>query len=457
MISSLPPALSVSGLYERLLQTALRRFLPRATVERQPAVADSPPERPGIEVTGDPGVLAMRSFDARYLLRVPADRPFSGPEVRLATVVAAVREARHAAVFDPRLMADRADLFQGDLEDRYVGAFLAGDEDRLEGRWQRADQIADAIAVLRVAALSSYENRPISTGVLLLDSDDDPCLHRRVPENAVRYTRALTGVKSFYRLCDGLRTVVLVNRSGQMIDIVDIARWAGEASGGRTLQVPCAATFHPHARATLDNGHVCAVLSPTHEIKVFAGGTQVFGFRGASWRLLDLEAKFRLWARAVGHPVLAERLFRVALDLSDAREGALFVVLRNPLNAMAQLLASSDIIMDNPARPPDAGLTRRDFSFLMSSRNVTTLDESVLAGFASMDGATVCDRDGRLVAVGAILRHPAPPPGRGPSADGVTEGARSTAALAASRFGPVLKVSEDGGIVCYDRTKLWEL
>lgn len=49
MISSLPPALSVSGLYERLLQTALRRFLPRATVERQPAVADSPPERPGID------------------------------------------------------------------------------------------------------------------------------------------------------------------------------------------------------------------------------------------------------------------------------------------------------------------------------------------------------------------------------------------------------------------------
>ena len=70
------------------------------------------------------------------------------------------------------------------------------------------------------------------------------------------------------------------------------------------------------------------------------------------------------------------------------------------------------------------------------------MDQSVLEGLASIDGATVCDRDGRLVAVGAILRHPVVTAGDGRPRP--TEGARSTAALAASRFGPVLKVSEDG-------------
>ena len=457
MPRSSPPTLSVGVLYERLLQTALRRFLARATLETTSVASASSSGRLAIEATDDPSVLVLRWFGARHLLRVPADRPFSDHEVRMAGAVAAVLEARYSAVFDPELMAARADLFQGDLEDRYVGAFLAGGEYRLGDHWQRTDQIAAAIDVLRVAALSSYENRPISTGVLLLDSDDDPCLHRRVPESAVRYTQALTGVKTFYRLCDGLRTVVLVNRSGQLIDIVDIGRWAAEMSHGQALQVPCAATFRPHALATLGNEHVCAVLGPTHEIKVFAGGAQVFGFRAAGWHLLDLEAKYALWARSVGNAPLAERLFQVALDLSDARAGALFVVLRNPLSAMAQLLAPSDVIMDNPARPADAGLTRRDFTYLLSSRNVVTLDGNVLAGFASMDGATVCDRDGRLVAVGAILRHPASPAGGRPGAEGVAEGARSTAAVAASRFGPVLKVSEDGGITCYDRVKLWEL
>lgn len=452
MPRSSSPELPVGALYERLLQTALRRFLSRATLETTSVASTSSAGRLAIEATDDPAVLTLRWFGARHLLSVPADRPFSAHEVQMAGAVGAVLEARYNAVFDPQLMAARADLFQGDLEDRYVGAFLAGGEYRLGVHWHRADQIAAAIDVLRVAALSSYENRPISTGVLLLDADDDPCLHRRVPDNAVIYTQELTGVKSFYRLCDGLRTVVLVNRSGQLIDIVDIERWSTEVSAGQRLQVPCGATFRPHALATLGTGHVCAVLGPTHEIKVFAGGTQVFGFRGAGWHLLDLEAKYQLWARAVGNAPLAERLFQVALDLSDAREGALFVVLRNPLSAMAELLATSDIIMDNPVRP-EGGLTRRDFSYLLSSRNVVTLDENVLAGFASMDGATVCDRDGRLVAVGAILRHPVSRAG----SRQVTEGARSTAALAASRFGPVLKVSEDGGIVCYDRAKLWEM
>ena len=41
--------------------------------------------------------------------------------------------------------------------------------------------------------------------------------------------------------------------------------------------------------------------------------------------------------------------------------------------------------------------------------------------------------------------------------DGLAEGARTTAALAASRFGPVLKVSEDGLITCYDGGRVWDL
>ena len=40
---------------------------------------------------------------------------------------------------------------------------------------------------------------------------------------------------------------------------------------------------------------------------------------------------------------------------------------------------------------------------------------------------------------------------------GFIEGARTTAAMAASRFGPVLKVSEDGEITFYDRERVWDI
>lgn len=452
MVAQRTASVDITLLFRRLLHQALRRFLPRAGAE---------PGTPRSEASDvlrieldEPGLsLTVAWLGTCEVWRVPRERPFSEHELRMVRAIGAVLEARYRAVFNPQMLADHADLFQGDIEDRYVGAFLSGGEYRLGEH--RADRIAAAIDVLRVAALSSYENRPISTGVLLLDDDEDPCgQRRRVPPDAVEYSQAITGVKTFFRLCDGLRTVVLVNRQGRLIDIVDIGRWSLQVGSPAPLAVPCATTFRPHALATRGNGHVCAVLSPTHEIKVFAAGTQVFAFRGAGWHLLDLEAKYRAWARAVGNEPVAERLFQVALDLSDARIGALFVVLRHPLRAMAELLDPADIIMDNPARQADAGLTRRDFSYLLSSRNVVSLDPSVLAGFAGIDGATVCDREGRLIAVGAILRHPqGPVHGSRP----VTEGARSTAALAASRFGPVLKVSEDGGIACFDRTKLWDI
>ena len=38
---------------------------------------------------------------------------------------------------------------------------------------------------------------------------------------------------------------------------------------------------HSHALATAGNRNVCVVLSPSHEIKLFAEGVQVFSFRNA--------------------------------------------------------------------------------------------------------------------------------------------------------------------------------
>lgn len=85
---------------------------------------------------------------------------------------------------------------------------------------------------------------------------------------------------------------------------------------------------------------------------------------------------------------------------------------------------------------------------------MTNLDETVLSALATVDGATVMDRTGRLLAAGAILRHPATDEFEH---GGVVEGARTTAAMTASRFGPVLKVSEDGVITFFDGDRIWDI
>jgi len=251
-----------------------------------------------------------------------------------------------------------------------------------------------------------------------------------------------------------VRTVFLANSEGRLLDIIDIERWATQVNRQQALQVPCAKAYQPHARATLQQGHVCAVLSPSREIKVFAEGAEVFTFRGAAWHLLDLQAKYRLWAEAVRNEPLAMRLFQTALDLADAREGALFVVVRDPATFVSMVAAADRLDVPMPTTGDGVKApSRRDLLHLLEGRTATDLDSSVLAALASLDGATVFDRTGRLLAAGAILRHAPVDATDG----GVVEGARTTAAMAASLFGPVLKVSEDGIITYFDRERVWEI
>jgi hypothetical protein len=169
---SLPPVFAASALYDRLLQAALRQFFSRATFETEPIPSLSSDGRLAIEPTSDPSVLTIRWFGSRHVLHVPSKRPFTEHEVRLARAIGTVLAARYRAIFDPKQMLERGELFRGAIEDHYVGAFLdattAGD-----GVRSRMDLVATAIEVLRVAALSSYENRAISSGVLLLEGEDD--------------------------------------------------------------------------------------------------------------------------------------------------------------------------------------------------------------------------------------------------------------------------------------------
>src|SRR5688572_9738684 len=269
---AVPPVFAASALYDNLLQGALRQFFSRATFETEPIPSLSSDGRLAIEPTNDPSVLSIRWFGSRHVLHVPSRRPFTAHEVRLARAIGSVLALRYRAIFDPKQMLERGELFRGAIEDRYVGAFVDSVEVGPTAP-ARADLIATAIEVLRVAALSSYENRAISSGVLLLEGEDDPKRPRHLAQAQVyRYSQALTAIKSFYRLCDGLETLFLVNCTGVVLDIVEVARYSPP---GR-LEVPCATRYRMHALATQGNQNLCIVLSPSHEIKIFADGVQTF-------------------------------------------------------------------------------------------------------------------------------------------------------------------------------------
>ena len=430
----------VDALNKELLESAVSYFFPgcrQELLERiQPSLAELKFDYQGA------GVLELEWLGYRYSLSNQG-KPFTENERKLLQGIGNVLLTRYRLLFNADLAARNIHLFRGLPEDRYVSAFL---DQSLYAKGQmltwKADHIADAIEVLRISSLTTYENRRIAAGVLLFGSQPDACHSPApLPSGALRYSDALTSIRSFHRLCDGLQTVALVDRDGLLVEIVDIQGWAKSFTGAK-LPVPVAARYQNHSLATLCGGHICLILTPNGEIKVFAEGAQLFNFQDGRWRLTDAMEKYSVWEKATGNAELAKRLFIIALNLAEDRRGALFVILDDAQMAN-RMLASSDLLSEQNS---STGGSKDQLHYLLRNKRVLDLAPTVVETLARIDGAIVLDREANFLAFGAILHHPL----------GIeehthpTEGGRTTAAIVASRFGNVLKISEDG-LISYFR------
>jgi hypothetical protein len=456
------PVSKVVGLYQTLLRRSLEHFFPDAVLETEGDRSfinwDGMLDRQDhFRIRDDPDGLGLEIewFRTRYLFQPGSPTPFLPSQRRLIEIIIRTLDLRFRGLFDMEV-THRLERFHYVQEDLIVTEYLNP---------TNPFRVPAALEALRVAALSTYENRRVSTGALLLGTLQDPASPDWVnPEGAPRFNIRLTAIKGFHRLCDGVRTLFLVDHQGELTRAVDIDRWAARAYGDAPLNVPCPRAYVAHAKATQADGHVCLVLTPSQEIKVFASGTLAFAFSDARWRLLDIPTKFDVWCKAVGTTEpsdLALKLFQAALNLSEDRKGALFVLLRDPSVSIPQLIAPSDRIVeevatDDPHDPDNLSprLAKQSLHHVVRGLSLADLDSTVLEAIAGLDGAVVTDTNARLITFGAILRI-------APEALKVAravEGARTLAALAASYHGPVLKVSEDGFLTMFlGGRRVWEI
>jgi hypothetical protein len=439
----------LNRLYEEFFERGLQYFFPFATFK--PISSDPHGHEDAMDGNAATSVLRLPWLGAQYVFHNTV--PFTAHDVRMLDSVRAVLTTRYHMLRD----ADRTGLdverFWGLPEDRYVSAFL--DRRPYAERVQsRPDRIAEAIEVLRTSALTTYENRRISTGALLFGTAPDPChaLPASLP-HPLRYSSALTRARSFHRLSDGLTTLALVDQEGFFVDVIDVQQWSAPYAT-LPVPVPSPARYAAHSRATLCGGHICLILTSTGEMKIFADGVQVFRFLDGRWRITDALEKYRLWQQSLRNATLADILFLTALNLAEERRGGLLVVLDDP-NAASRLLSHSDLLSSTPSSHPAPGHASKDqFHYLLRDKCVLTLPTTILETIARIDGALILDTDAHLLAFGAILHYP-------DLADlhpENIEGGRASAAIAASRFGSALKISEDGLISFYHHGKhLWDM
>jgi hypothetical protein len=438
----------IDELYVQLVEGAVRYFFPSAKF--QPVASEAFTSKHKIVPSPTATSWTISGFGFQHSLT--REESFSDAEVKLLKSIASVLDSRYRILVDGSPAEHPFEIFRGLPEDRYVSAYLNG-ASCSEKIWHGADRVHDAIEVLRTTSLSTYENRRISTGALLFGQHPDPCHKPPVtPAAALRYSSELTSIRTFYRLADGLQTLALVDSNGLFVEIVDIDEWA-ESFRDSELPVPAPKRYQSHSRATLCGGHVCMILTPNGEMKIFADGMQVFHFWDGRWRITDAQRKYDLWTQAIGNQQLAERLFTTALNLAEDRRGGLLVVLDDPRTAQ-KLVSRIDLLGQSSDDEHAHIASKGQFQYLLHDKRIVDVPSAVLETVARIDGGIVLDKDSNLLAFGAILRHP----DMTDLHPETIEGGRTTAAVSASRFGNVLKVSEDGLISFYQNGKcVWDM
>ncbi|MDC0683394.1 hypothetical protein [Sorangium atrum] len=217
--------------------------------------------------------------------------------------------------------------------------------------------------------------------------------------------------------------------------------------------------FAPHdsllpLQSFLGSRDMVITASSHGDIFALLGNGIVFQKSQGAWRYLNYESAqvvlSRCWTDHDANIALKWNfivaVLRLALDLSFQRVGALIVILdrHEDLNSL---------VPDNadPHRP-----SRALRESIVGLSIVDWTARQVIAGVASVDGATVLSRNGQVLDAAAMVARPSREALQavvGADVGRTFEGARSTAAWNASIFGTSLKISEDGPITIYRHGK----
>ncbi len=289
--------------------------------------------------------------------------------------------------------------------------------------------VSGTLRNLRALASETYEGNRISYGLILTPRPPHGDSAQPSFEN-----------KRFKTLTDGFSTALLLDRKGGLAGLIALVA-SGEPVHSR-LARPW--WFGSLADTAARVGGLGIALTRGGDLLVAHRRELVVSQRHGRWMLWRHAELLRriqqAWPAsgrkgALGRVMIA--IYRVALELALRRSGGLLVI-ASSREAGRRLVVSKGDLLGSPRRPAE----ERRLDASLERLAVHRTDRRIIADLASVDGALIVDQTGRLIAYGAMVRS---------SAVNTTQGARSRAALAASRAGLAVSVSADGGISVYRR------
>jgi hypothetical protein len=293
------------------------------------------------------------------------------------------------------------------------------------------DLVADTIDYLIELSGTRVEAHELTHGVVVSD------VFRDTPRLAFHYPRDIRDAKRAPLLFDGQRSVLVIDPEGRARTELQRHR-LGELASDHVMPTEADGSLAAGslvAAASRVLGGVGFYVRADRTIWTYVDGQPLLVRRGEHWTAFPLELSASI-ADMVGADDVAALVARTAFIISAQPRGAILAIVEDPamLDGVVSLKDRFDLRneVDHEAM--------RIETRLHHLIDVSRLDEHVLARLATLDGATVLDREGHLLAYGAVVT----------STDSQHEGARTAAARTLSETADVvLKVSVDGDITIF--------
>ena len=349
--------------------------------------------------------------------------------------------------FCRELLTAFSGLYSGFRQDGYTAHFrtalLASIMDITVARSLRGDHnkgfwpIQQLIQLLKNLSYQRYEGKPATTGFIVYRTTL-PALrklarerkHTLIPLQPHKdispdfFDNPLT-----YRFVDGTNLLFTVNIQMQVTGVMRTSPTFVQTDVERLTQREIFSLVRRAGR-----GAFAVTVNEASEIEVLISPARLLVRRKGRWAIFDPDIFRSFLAGSIDTEAIDELLWTV-YALSKERHGTVILIYSQGTRKLAELKKGS-VGGDDPVGRLLIGRVK--------GRAISELKEAgILLRILSSDGMTVFNKAGKLMDTGFIIdtSH---------AREVVTGGGRTTAASAASNFGKVIKVSQDGPIELYD-------
>lgn len=311
----------------------------------------------------------------------------------------------------------------------------------------------------------TYEGKKINFGIILNLSEN-------VEELALHYTNMLSS-DFFALLSDGKSSFVEFNRDGYLMGYVSLAKV-------RNYAFTAPNEFGFVARYCGEK-KVGIALTENGDLLIFKNRTLMFAKRRGKWNIYSHEEVIQLLSYRTAHSLkeIRRAIYLSAIDCSFRYTGGIIVYLKKDMAQSALMhVDARDILTEKHYEMKkaqeleeseklynlsSAEKTRKFYSLpyneflaqnncykaeclkqIIEDKKFHELNRKLREEIIAMDGATIIDFDGTIIAAGAILKI---------EAGSIGGGGRLAAAMDLAKYGISLKISQDGVIQGFSSDK----